>query len=100
MAKGKYASYQLIRNVLAAFALGLSFCVILDARRSDLIEAWYGIMRCVKASEIRTRCQVLTWQELSQRLPRVLQHFLMGKYGLTPPRFQEFPKIGLTRTRG
>jgi hypothetical protein len=36
MAKGKYASYQLIRNVLAAFALGQSFCVILDARRSDL----------------------------------------------------------------
>jgi hypothetical protein len=32
----KYASYQLIRNVLATHALGLSFCVLLDARRPDL----------------------------------------------------------------
>jgi len=49
----KYASYQLIRNVLAAHALGLSFCVILDSRPPDLIEAWYAIMRCVRDSELR-----------------------------------------------
>lgn len=78
----KYASYQLIRNVLAAHALGLSFCVILDARRPDLIEAWYAVMRCVKKAELRTRCQVLTWQELSANLPVQLQQFLSNKYGI------------------
>jgi Restriction Endonuclease associating with ARP len=80
--KGQYVSYQLIRNVLAAYALGLSLCVILDARRPDLLEAWYAIMRCVKTSDLRTRCQVLTWQELSQTLQRVLQQFLQDKYGV------------------
>lgn len=78
----KYSSYQLIRNVLAAHALGLSFCVILDARRPDLIEAWYTVMRCVRAAELRTRCQVLTWQELSENLPPQLQRFLRIKYGI------------------
>ena len=78
----KYASYQLIRNVLAAHAFGLSFCVILDARRPDLIEAWYAVMRCVRRAELRTRCQVLTWQELSANLPVRLQQFLSDKYGI------------------
>jgi hypothetical protein len=78
----KYASYQLIRNVLAAHALALSFCVLLDARRPDLMEAWYAVMRCVRRAELRTRCHVLTWQELSQSLPLQLQRFLRNKYGV------------------
>src|SRR5207237_10457881 len=45
-AKRKYVSYQLIRNVLAAHALGLDFCTLLDARRPDLIEDWFLILRC------------------------------------------------------
>ncbi len=32
-ADAAYASYQLIRNVLAAYAEGCSFCVIHDERR-------------------------------------------------------------------
>ena len=84
--RNKYASYQLIRNVLAAYALGLSFCVILDARRPDLIEAWYAVMRCVRTAELRTRCQVLTWQELSENLPTQLQRFLRNKYGIEAAR--------------
>src|SRR5262249_15807176 len=79
----KFVCYQLIRNVLAAHASGASFCVIADARRPDLIEAWHAIMRCVRHSELRTRCQVLTWQELSTVLPRKLQEFLDLKYGIT-----------------
>jgi len=55
--------------VLAAYAAGLSFCVIADARRQDLLEAWYAIMRCVHDADLRTRCKVLTWQELSSALP-------------------------------
>ena len=78
----RYISYQLIRNVLAAHAGDLSFCVMLDARRPDLVEAWYAIMSCVRDSRLRTRCKVLTWQELSTALPPGLRKFLHEKYGL------------------
>ena len=81
---GQYVSYQLIRNVLAAHHLGLSFCVLLDARRPDLIEAWFAIMRCIKIADLRTRCKVLTWQELAEVLPEELQSFLDQKYGIVP----------------
>jgi len=82
---GQYSSYQLLRNVLAAHALGLSFCVLLDARRPDLLEAWYAVMKCIKIADLRTRCKILTWQELSGALPRDLQNFLDLKYGIVPP---------------
>jgi hypothetical protein len=71
--------------VLAAHALNLSFCVLLDARRPDLIEAWYAGMKCIKISDLKTRCKVLTWQELSELLPPNLQKFLDLKYGIVPP---------------
>jgi hypothetical protein len=80
--RGHYVSYQLIRNVLAAYALNFSFCVLLDARRPDLIEAWYAVMRCIRISDLKTRSKVLTWQELSEVLPPELQRFLALKYGI------------------
>ena len=79
----KYISYQLIRNVLAAFASDASFCVTVHACRSDLIEAWHTIMRCVRHADMRTRCKVLTWQELSGVLPAKLRKFLAAKYGIS-----------------
>jgi len=78
----EYVSYQLLRNVLAAYALNLSFCVLLDARRPDLVEQWYAVMRCVRPMDLRTRCKILTWQELSAALPGRLQNFLELKYGI------------------
>ncbi|HEV7520933.1 MAG TPA: hypothetical protein VGP89_07515 [Candidatus Angelobacter sp.] len=81
----RYVSYQLIRNVLAAYSGDSSFCVMLDARRPDLLESWHTIMRCVRLAELRTRCKVLTWQELSGALPRGLRKFLEIKYGIVPP---------------
>ena len=80
--KTSYAGYQLIRNVLAAYAMNCSFCVMLDARRPDLLEQWYAVMRCVKLADLRVRCKVLTWQELSETLPEELQSFLDEKYGI------------------
>lgn len=80
-----YLSYQLIRNVLAAHASQASFCVMADARRPDLLEAWHAVMSCVRHAELRTRCQVLTWQELSVALPARLQKFLEAKYGIAAP---------------
>ena len=67
------------------YALNFSFCVLLDARRPDLIEAWYAVMKCVRIADLRTRCKVLTWQELSEVLPIGLQKFLDLKYGIVPP---------------
>jgi hypothetical protein len=68
-AKKKYVSYQLIRNVLAARALGLDFCTLLDARRPDFIEDWYGILRCIRSTALCARCKVLTWQDLALGSP-------------------------------
>ena len=82
--KRKYVSYQLIRNVLAAHALDLDFCTLLDARRPDLLEDWYHIARCIRSATLRTRCKVLTWQELTPSLPAALQRFLSVKYGIVP----------------
>lgn len=79
----RYVSYQLIRNVLAAHTHGCSFCVIADARRPDLMEAWYAVMRCVKPGDLRRRCKMLTWQELALVLPRRLRDFLQEKYGIS-----------------
>jgi hypothetical protein len=81
-AKRKYLSYQLIRNVLAAHALGLDFCTLLDARRPDLIEDWYSILRCIRFAALRASCKVLTWQELALGLPDTLRKFLSVKYGI------------------
>jgi hypothetical protein len=77
-----YASYQLIRNVLAANAAGASFCMIHDARRPDLREAWFEVMASVRSAALRVRLKALTWQELASVLPSALQQFLAGKYGI------------------
>ena len=78
----RYASYQLIRNVLAAYALDCSFCVLVDARRVDLSEYWYAVMKCVKPIELRTRLRICTWQELARLAPPRLREFLRAKYGI------------------
>jgi hypothetical protein len=90
-AEAGYASYQLIRNVLAAYAEGCSFCVVHDARRPDLCEAWYAVLAAVKSAEMRTRCKVLTWQELAAWVPEPLQAFLDLKYGILAPGREALP---------
>ena len=77
-----YLSYQLIRNILAAQASHCSFCLLMDARRSDLIEAWYAVIRCVSPVDLRLRCKILTWQDVARMLPKRLRGFLAEKYGI------------------
>jgi len=77
-------NYQLIRSVLAASATGGSFCVLCDARRPDLIEEWYAVMRAVRSCVLRCRLQLLTWQELAVVIPASLRKFLALKYGIVP----------------
>ncbi len=83
-ATGGYASYQLLRGVLAAHRAGGSFCVMLDARRTDLIAAWHVVLRAVRSAAFRPRLKLLTWQELSTACPSSLQLFLSEKYGIVP----------------
>jgi hypothetical protein len=78
----RYTGYQLIRGALAAYGTDCSFCVCCDARRPDLVEAWYGIMSAVRLSGLRCRLKLLTWQELATVLPVTLQRFLAAKYGI------------------
>ena len=78
----QYRCYQLLRNVLAAKAHNASFCLITDARRTDLIQEWFEVLGAVETSQLRTRCKLLTWQELAEVMPRSLQRFLALKYGI------------------
>jgi hypothetical protein len=80
-----YANYQLIRNVLAAYASKSSFCVVHDERRPDLREAWFQVMAAIRIAELRVRMKALTWQELAALAPEPLSEFLNLKYGIVAP---------------
>jgi hypothetical protein len=69
--------------VLAAEAEAANFCVLCDARRPDLIEAWYAIMRAVRSYQLQARLRLSTWQELAHVLPPTLSRFLEQKYGIS-----------------
>ncbi|HKO19751.1 MAG TPA: hypothetical protein VJU82_12780, partial [Acidobacteriaceae bacterium] len=77
----RIAGYQLIRNILAAHAADAGFCLLLDARRRDLIDIWYAVLSAVRSPSFATRLRVLTWQDLTPALPPDLRHFLAAKYG-------------------
>jgi hypothetical protein len=78
-----YLHYQLIRGVLSAFAeQGTRYCVICDARRPDLIDAWFTVARAVKVPSLRSRLQLITWQEIAGTLPKPMRAWLAGKYGI------------------
>ena len=79
---GQVESYQLIRGVLAAAQLGLDFCVLCDARRGDLRESWFLVIRAVRGLEMQARCKLLTWQEVAGCVPGPLRVFLDDKYGI------------------
>ncbi len=89
--KDDFFGYQLIRNILAAYARSCSFCVLLDARRPDLLEQYYEVISAVRDADMRIRCKVLTWQELAANLEPDLQQFLDEKYGIVPPGLQASP---------
>ena len=82
-----YDSYQLLRGTLAAAARterGSRFVVLTDARRKDLAELWFQVMRAARDWELRGRLSLVTWQELAAELPRSVQTFLEHKYGILP----------------
>jgi len=56
--------------------------VLCDARRPELVETWYLVMRAVRSFELRCRLKLLTWQELAGVVPGELREFLAEKYGV------------------
>jgi hypothetical protein len=80
-----YLHYQLIRGVLSACAEhGNRYCVICDTRRPDLIDAWFTVVRAVKLASLRSRLQLVTWQEIAATLPKSMKEWLLNKYGIEP----------------
>ncbi|MBS1815550.1 MAG: hypothetical protein JSS87_11795 [Acidobacteria bacterium] len=80
--RGKLRSYQLLRGVMAAVEHDARFCLMCDARRSDLKDDWAEMVAAVRYSTVRCRLQIVTWQEIAQHLPRPLAAFLDEKYGI------------------
>lgn len=78
-----YLGYQLIGNVLAiARHPTTRFCVLLDARRPDLLREWWTVLGAIRSAEIRQRCGFVFWQEIAAAAPARLHDFLVSKYGL------------------
>ena len=76
-----YLNYQLIRNILAAHQHTLSFLLLCDARRPDLVKEFYSTARCVRDDRLRVRCNIVFWQEIVQSVGEELRDFLVEKYG-------------------
>jgi hypothetical protein len=82
MRKEKYCSSQLIRGALAAHAYGVSFAVVCDERRRDLIDDCFEVISAVLNAELRCRMSVVTWHELALAMPPKVRTFLVEKYGI------------------
>jgi hypothetical protein len=81
--------YQLVRGILAAFAVETNrFCLLCDERRRDLIDLWFEVLSAVRRCDQRWRCILVTWQELSQTAPMPLRIWLQQKYGIASPRLE------------
>lgn len=74
--------YQLIRGLLAAVQHRRRYLVLLDARRADLLEMCFRVLRTVRDADTASRFRLLTWQELAGSLPKALQKFAAEKYGI------------------
>jgi hypothetical protein len=83
----KLRSYQLVRGILAAFAEeSCRYCLVCDERRTDLIELWSQVLFAIRLHRQRYRCTLVTWQELSTKVPNSLQCWLGQKYGINPSK--------------
>ena len=79
---GKYQSYQLIRNVLAAAAYAYHFVLLCDGRRPDLLHEWRTVHAAIRDPDLRARAHLLLWQDVAESCPATLREYLREKYGL------------------
>jgi hypothetical protein len=78
----QFLHYQLIRNVLAARYHEANFVLICDRRRPDLMQAFADVTSLVVDQQLRQRCSVITWQQITSTMPADVQSFLADKYGI------------------
>lgn len=80
----EYSNYQLIRNILAAKQHKCRFILFCDIRRPDLAKSFFQTVCCIKDEylELRTKCEIIYWQDLAQVIGKDLQDFLKEKYGI------------------
>lgn len=78
--------YQLVRGVLAAWSGECRFALLCDGRRADLEDAWFRVLCAVRSFDLRSRMQMVSWQEVAATMPRAVQGFLQSKYGIASTR--------------
>lgn len=78
----RYYSYQLIRNILAAYHYHYSFFFLCDERRPDLRGEYQTVCNAIRCETLRLRCSVILWQEMASVIPGELKIFLSEKYGI------------------
>tara|TARA_R110000868_G_scaffold131418_2_gene341471 strand:- start:24400 stop:25203 length:804 start_codon:yes stop_codon:yes gene_type:complete len=78
----KFFNYQLIRNILAAKQYDGRFILICDMRRPDLAKSFLQTISCIKDIDLRTKCEIIYWQDIAKVVGRELQSFLDKKYGI------------------
>jgi len=79
---GGVTGYQILRGMLTALHADGRYLVLLDARRTDLVEICFRVLRAVRDAGTRSRFRLLSWQELAGALPVPVQEFLATKYGI------------------
>lgn len=77
-----YNNYQLIRNILAASQHNSRFILFCDMRRPDLAKSFFYTVSCIKDVELRTKCEIMYWQDLAKVVGSELREFLQEKYGI------------------
>lgn len=77
-----YSNNQLIRNILAAYQHRCRFVLICDMRRPDLAKSFQETVRCIIDIDLRMRCEIICWQDISKFCGAELQLFLKEKYGI------------------
>lgn len=78
----QYKNYQLIRNILAANQYKFQFILICDKRRPDLVESFNQTVNCIKDYQLKSRCKIIYWQDLTKVVGDELKSFLKEKYGI------------------
>lgn len=78
----QYKNYQLIRNILAANQYKFQFILICDKRRPDLVESFNQTVNCIKDDQLKSRCKIIYWQDLTKVVGDELKSFLKEKYGI------------------
>jgi hypothetical protein len=77
-----FAGYQIVRGLMAAVQNEDAYVVLVDGRRSDLVEVCFRVLGAVRSAEVRHRLRLRTWQEVAAGMPSTVQRWLAEKYGI------------------